>query len=128
MKKIKKKRVSLKDLAEGFTLATTEATLYHFRHVPIEQADELLEQREQTHKVVTVNRTFSADKKHLHVNEYLALSLADAIFIAARLEIQSREVAEEVVAIEPIHPDEELEFLQADQELKGRIHTPVKAI
>ena len=128
MKKIKKKRTSQKDLAPGFTLATTDATVYRFQHVPIEQAHALLEQREQTYKVVSVNSTLSADQKHLHVKEYLALSLADAIVIAARLEIQSKEVAEEVVAIEFVHPDEELEFLQANQELRARIQTPVKAI
>ena len=110
----------------GYTKATTSATTYRFKHIAIKEGEDLLGLRDLPHKVVTVNTTLSEDKKGIHLNEYLALCLSDAIALATRIEIASAEVAEMVVSIEPLDPDEEEEFLAVDEELGKQVPAPVK--
>lgn len=110
----------------GYTKAMTGATTYRFKHIPLKEGEDLLGMRDLPHKIVTVNTTLSDDKKCVHFNEYFAVCLSDAIAIAARLEIASAEVAEMVVSIEPLEPDEEEEFLSVDEELDKRLPAPVR--
>jgi hypothetical protein len=72
---------------------------YRFEHIANKQADQLQESAANPHVVVTINDSFSSDKKSRHRNIYFADNLPLAISLAASLTIESLEVAEEVVEI-----------------------------
>jgi hypothetical protein len=107
-----------KHITEGYTLRGSDA--YRFEHIASAQADELAEMAEFPHVVVTVNSTFSADKKSQHLNTYFAYSLPMAISLAAALTIESLETAERVVEIRAATPEEVQAF--------GKVLTRARAI
>jgi hypothetical protein len=60
------------------------------------------ERCEELHVVETINWARAhGTRGDVHLNRYFAVSLADAIGIAARIEVLSKDIAENVVAIRP---------------------------
>ncbi|MDQ4075101.1 MAG: hypothetical protein M3220_02505 [Chloroflexota bacterium] len=98
------------DLSSGWTI-DIGCAIYHFEHTPADIAWQRLELREHPFVVETINRTIAtADPNHLHLNQYFAWSLPEAIALAARVEIDAQSVAEEVVEIRPATPEEVEEY------------------
>lgn len=89
------------DFASGYTFDPYVGAVYHFEHMPVEQADAKEALREQSYIVETINSTLAENGTCVHFNRYFALSLKDALSLAVRLEIFSDEVAETVVKIRP---------------------------
>ncbi len=96
-----------KELQSGWNEAYD--TVYHFEHFPTKAAKVETEMKEMVWVVETINWTYAnqgdrvdkktVDKKTVHKNKYFVHGLRDAIALAARIELESIEVAEEVINI-----------------------------
>jgi hypothetical protein len=72
----------------------------------------MADQREAVYVVEAINWTFGKSDKEVHHNEYFALNLSGAIALAARIEIEAQNVAEEVVGIRRATAEETQMFLK----------------
>jgi hypothetical protein len=100
-----------KTLESGWTFDDYTGTTYHFEHISLSQALERAEIRGKVIVLETVNWTL-AEPETCHLNKYFALGMASAIALAARMEIEYQEVAEELVGIRPATPEEADLFLR----------------
>ena len=95
-----------RDLVSGWT---QRSSVYHFDHVDRHEAERLVEEADGIHVVKTINGTCANDDcTEIHENIYFAYTLADAIGLAAQLQLgfYANEVAEQVVAVRPATPVE----------------------
>ncbi len=98
---------SSSNLKSGWTFDETSGSTYHFEHISMAQAELKANIRERITVVETINWTFAdGDESERHFNQYFSFTLADAVALAARLEISSNDIAEDVVAIRPATEDE----------------------
>ena len=95
---------SQKELVSGWTLEGGE--IYHFDHLSLDIAERLTTKKQALMVVESVNWTL-ADENTCHYNRYFAIGFGSAIALAAKLEILSKEVAEEPVGIRPANSEEE---------------------
>lgn len=94
----------------GWTTLMPE--VYHYQHIPLAEAEQKAEAREFIYVLEAINWTIaqSEPEESVHYNRYFAISLSDAVALAARMELQNIEVAEDVVAIRPATDEEERQF------------------
>jgi len=88
-----------KELETGYAFDSSLGAAYHFEHFPLDQANTLTERaRNSVYVIETINGTF-ADKKQslVHRNKYFTLTLAEAVGLAAHMQIGFAEVAEEII-------------------------------
>lgn len=111
--------MSKKELDAGWTFEPSGSAVYHFRHIPIAEARTMAGQRESVYVIETINWTYGKNQKEVHHNEYFALNLSSAIAMAARIEIEAQNVAEEVVLIRMATPKEAQEFLKVADHFKN---------
>lgn len=88
----------MKQICNGWTANDYDGTPYHFEHIPKKEAELAKEMKECVHVVETINWTL-ADKSTVHLNKYFTFGLSRAIGLATQIEINSIEVAEDVVTI-----------------------------
>jgi hypothetical protein len=88
-------------LKNGWTWDDLSGTVCHFRHHPEGDAHRMAEGRKGIFAVETVNSTFAEGKprRTVHRNTYFTVGMADAIGLAARIEIQAQQVCESVVGM-----------------------------
>lgn len=102
----------MKELTNGWILDRYAGAVCYFEHYPYSEAKKKADKREEIHVVETINFSLVENdnkEEEIHSNKYFALSLSDAIAMAARMEIEFREVAEEVIAIR-VATDEEAQL------------------
>jgi hypothetical protein len=88
-----------KELVNGWLFDVNNGAVCHFEHFPLSKAEELQDEAESVFIVETINWTLSGNGKTVHHNKYFMDSLSSAIGVAAKLEISSKDVAENVVSI-----------------------------
>lgn len=98
------------ELESGWAFEQYGGGIYHFEHLPMRDAEKLGEQREALYVIETVNWTL-ADERTVHHNKYFAFGLSGALAVAARMEIEWHEVAEDVVGIRIATMEESATFL-----------------
>lgn|GEM_PF-1992980 len=103
-----------KDITTGYTFDPYIGATLHFDHIPIIQAEEMERTAEGAFVVETINGTL-ADQNTVHHNKYFAETLAGALALAVRIEIELIEVAEQIVAIRPATEEEVQGFEAASQ-------------
>jgi hypothetical protein len=103
-----------KDIVSGYTFDPYIGATLHFGHIPIIQAEEMERTSEGAFVVETINATL-ADQNTVRHNKYFAETLAGALALAVRIEIELIEVAEQVVAIRPVTEEETQGFEAASQ-------------
>ncbi len=86
------------ELESGWAFEQYGGGIYHFEHMTMRDAEKLGERREALYVIETVNWTL-ADDSTVHHNKYFAFGLSGALAVAARMEIEWQEVAEDVVGI-----------------------------
>jgi len=75
--------------------------------------------RQKCFVVETVNWTCAeGDRKACHLNAYFAIDMPSAIALAARMEIEHRDVAEDVVLIRPATDSEAEVFFSVEEHLE----------
>lgn len=104
-------------LANGWTYSREAGTVYHFEHWPLAKAKRLAAPCERLQVIETVNWTLAdGERQNVHLNQYFALGLPEALGLAARLTLAWQDVAEDVVRIRPATPEEErLYWLASDR-------------
>ncbi len=103
-------------LKNGWTWDPHVGAVCHFRHHPLVDAKRRARLREKCFVVETVNWTSGeGDRRICHFNLYFAIDMASAIALAARMEIEWKEVAEDVVNIRAAR-DSEMDTFYAVQE------------
>lgn len=79
-------------LARGWTFDSQLGSICHFQYFPLSEADELIEDREAHWVLETIYGTpGNGNPDECHLNEFFAGNLGDAIALAARIEISSKE-------------------------------------
>jgi hypothetical protein len=99
------------ELESGWTFDQLKGVTSHFEHFVLSEAGKLQEIADMVHVVETINGTLAAPDL-VHKNKYFAENLNDAIGLAARIVIDSLEVAETVTAIRPA-TDEEISLFES---------------
>jgi len=100
------------NLKSGWTFDETSGSTYHFEHISTSEAELKASFRESITVVETITWTFAdGNENECHFNKYFSFRMADAVALAARLEISSTDVAEDVVAIRPATEEEMETFL-----------------
>jgi hypothetical protein len=102
---MKMPRVKLKNEIECGWCDDSYGVLCRFEHYPMKLANQDEKFKELLHVVETVNWTL-ANKRTVHRNKYYCHGLGGAIGLAARIEIASRTVAEDVIALRVASPEE----------------------
>jgi hypothetical protein len=111
--------VDKKQIANGWTRSDYGDDVYHFEHFPLAEAQEEQEFCDECLYVVeTINWTL-ADEKTVHRNKYFEFNLSDAIGLAARIQIASLDVAENVVEVRPATEQEIEDYFKALPQLKA---------
>ena len=88
-----------KHLASGWSIDS--ALPYHFEHVPMARAESMREAAlDDIYVVESVNWTL-ADETTVHHNKYFAMGLPSAVALAARIGLESSEVAEDLTGLRP---------------------------
>lgn len=113
------------DLSSGWTLEGIGGSIYHFEHVSLERAEEMAEVREGVYVLETINWTLATDEETVHLNKYYALGLSEAVAIAARLEIESQEIAETLVALRVATDEEEDLFFRVWDHYQEMLPAPI---
>jgi hypothetical protein len=103
-----------KDIVSGYTFDPYIGATLHFGHIPTIQAEEMERTSEGAFVVETINGTLG-DQNTVRHNKYFAETLAGALALAVRIEIELIEVAEQVVAIRPVSEEEAQGFEAASQ-------------
>jgi hypothetical protein len=109
-----------KELASGWAFDEYGGGPFHFKHVPLVDAEKLAEVREALYVLETVNWTL-ADDSTVHHNLYFAFGLASAIALAARMEIEWQDVAEDLVAIRPATDAEMEDYLKVSRHFHSQM-------
>lgn len=125
---MKQKKIPKSDeMVSGYTLSCG-AVPYHFDHIKKKDADALAKLREFPHIVETVNWTFANGSKgsSVHHNRYFTPDLKSAISLATQLEIESQDVAEEVVLIRPVESETEMD--EADRAMSHFVTPESEAV
>jgi hypothetical protein len=100
-----------KKLKSGWTWDAYNGAVCHFQHHPTDEAERIAEIRKKCFVVETINWTIAdGDKKTCHLNEYFAPDMPSAISLAARMENNFADLAEDVVRIRPATEAEETTF------------------
>jgi len=92
----------MKELESGYIYDPYIGATYHFEHIPVAVADEMIAPKEFPYIVEAVNHTLTNIYACVHLNKYYATDFRDALCIATRIEIYSGEIAEEVINIRPV--------------------------
>ena len=96
------------EIRNGWTLEK-EGCMCHFEHFPLDDATVIKEEKECHPSVVeTINWTLAEEETMVHYNKYFTWCFDAAIAKAVKIELASKEVAEEVVCVR-IARDDELE-------------------
>lgn len=94
--------MSKKELESGWTIEAGD--IYHFRHVDREWAElEIDRRQEELYAVEVINGTIAQDGS-LHLNTFFTWSFADALGLAARVELAP--YPDTVLAIRPAMAEE----------------------
>jgi hypothetical protein len=102
----------MKAIKNGWAFEPFDNAICHFRHLPISKAKQMAVNRDSVFVVETINWTYGKNRKEVHHNEYFSRNLSAAISLAAKIEIEAQEVAEEVVSIRKATLKEAQEFLK----------------
>ena len=109
----------MKDIKDGWVFDQYNGAVCFFEHFPRVRADEIADERQSCHVVETINFTLVEEGETLHHNLYFALDLASAIAMAAKMEIEWQEVAEDVVAIRQATEAEVQTYLRVSDYFDG---------
>jgi hypothetical protein len=112
------------ELNSGWTLEASSGSIYHFEHIAIETAEEMDEAREGIYVLETINWSLAEDEI-VHLNKYYATGLSDAVAIAARIEIESQDVAETLVALRVATEEEEDLFWRVWDHYQAQLPPPL---
>ena len=103
----------MNEIENGWAFDEHSGAVYHFEHFPRLRAKELAEERTSAFVVETVNWSqASGNEETVHHNKYFTFDMPCAIALAARMEIEWKDVAEEVVSIRRATAGEEQLFLR----------------
>ncbi len=101
-------------MESGWTMVPWLGGVYRFERIDQDEAARLQDQRQRIYAVDTIN-TADAENGQVCRNSYYTAGLARALTLAAHLEADLADVAEEVVAIRLV-TEEEAEFFWAAEE------------
>jgi hypothetical protein len=103
-----------KEVVSGYTFDPYIGATLHFGHIPIIHAEEMERTAAGAFVVETINAAL-ADQHTVRHNKYFAETLAGALALAVRIEIELIEVAEQVLVIRPATEEEAAGFEAASQ-------------
>ena len=115
-------------LKNGWTWDADIGAVCHFRHHPLADAERRAQTREKCSVVETVNWTYGeGDRKTCHLNAYFAIDMPSAIALTVRMEIEFKEVSEDVIRIRPATDSETAVFFSVQDHLEAQLPPPLSA-
>ena len=110
-----KKKTANKQLKNGWAYDSCNGTVYKFSHISRKKAQGMEEYSDIEIFIVETINTTIADDGSLHHNKYFTMGLSTAILLAAKIQIDSVEVAESVVGIMVATDKEIKEYFKAQE-------------
>ncbi len=84
------------DIKDGWAFDQYSGAIYFFEHYPLLKAKEMANRRDYCYIIETINYTVAEKPYLVHHNKYFALDFPSAIAMAAKMEIEWQDVAENV--------------------------------
>ncbi len=122
------KECNMRKIRDGWTFDASTGSVCRFEHFPLSSADELVKQAASTFVVETINFTFGENEETVHRNKYFSNCLSDALGIATKLAIASKDVAEEVVAVRKATPEEERTWKRVEDYFEERMPAAITEV